>query len=58
MRRNKDNQTKDNPKDLTSNYTKYVGKKVLFIAICALILVVAVLVALCMGSAGLQSPRF
>jgi ABC-type Fe3+-siderophore transport system, permease component len=57
MQRYKDDQEKDKQKNLTSNYTKYVGKKILFIAICSLILLVAILVALCMGSAGLTIPQ-
>jgi iron complex transport system permease protein len=57
MQQNKDKQEKGKPKNLSTGYTKYVGKKILFIAICTLILVVAILVALCIGSAGLTIPQ-
>jgi iron complex transport system permease protein len=36
-----------------ANYTKYIGKKILFIAICLVALVIVILVALSLGSAGL-----
>jgi iron complex transport system permease protein len=37
-----------------SGYTKYVGKKVLFITVCAVALVAITLVTLCIGSANLS----
>jgi iron complex transport system permease protein len=57
MQHHEDDHEKGKQKKLTSSYTKYIGKKILFIAICLLILVVVTLVALCMGSAGLTIPQ-
>ncbi|MGD6805382.1 MAG: FecCD family ABC transporter permease [Candidatus Bathyarchaeia archaeon] len=41
----------------SSGYTKYVGKKVLFITLCLVALVAVILVALCVGAAGLTLPE-
>ncbi|MCW4018570.1 MAG: iron ABC transporter permease [Candidatus Bathyarchaeota archaeon] len=54
---NNEQKREDPPKDAASGYAKYVSKKVIFIAICLVVLVLASLVALCIGSAGLSIPE-
>jgi iron complex transport system permease protein len=44
-------------KDAAHGYGKYIGKKVVFITICAVALVAITLVALCIGSARLSVPE-
>ncbi len=51
--KNKDKQ-EQNQQEETSGYTKYVGRKVLFITLCLVALVIVTMVALCIGSAGLS----
>ncbi|MCW4006589.1 MAG: iron ABC transporter permease [Candidatus Bathyarchaeota archaeon] len=43
--------------DNTPDYSKYIGKKVLFIVACAVVLVLCVLLALSIGSADLSVPE-
>jgi iron complex transport system permease protein len=43
--------------DAGVGYTKYVGKKIAFIALCAAALVLITIVALCIGSANLSIPE-
>jgi iron complex transport system permease protein len=44
-------------KDSGAGYTKYVGKKIVFIALCVAALVLITIVALCIGSANLSIPE-
>jgi iron complex transport system permease protein len=57
MTQNKQNQEQSRQKDVASGYSKYVGKKIVFIALCVAALVLITLVALCLGSAGLTIPE-
>jgi iron complex transport system permease protein len=45
------------PKESDHAYTKYVGKKVLFITICIFALALITITALCIGSANLSVPE-
>ncbi len=46
-----------NNKESDHDYTKYIGKKVLFIAVCTVALVAITIAALCIGSAKLSIPE-
>jgi iron complex transport system permease protein len=57
LQENKYSQEQKPQKESSSGYSKYIGKKVMFIVICLVVLVTVVLVALCVGSAGLTIPE-
>jgi iron complex transport system permease protein len=47
-------QTVSSKEEGTADYFRYIGKKVVFLAVCAVVLVVSVLIALSIGSANLS----
>jgi len=49
-----DSQTVSPKKDDTPDYSKYIGKKVLFLTVCAAVLISIILIALSIGSANLS----
>jgi len=49
-----DSQTVSPKKDDKSDYAKYIGKKVLFLTVCAAVLIAIILIALSIGSANLS----
>jgi iron complex transport system permease protein len=48
------NKTVNTKNDGTPDYAQYIGKKVMFLTVCAIVLVIAILIALAIGSANLS----